>query len=66
MVMAAAGLTAGLLAGSTAKATPWDERLCAAMTAADVTVHEEATVDLLLADLREGAAGWTPADRPGG
>jgi hypothetical protein len=48
MVMAAAGMTAGPLAGSTAKATPWDERPYAAMTAADVTVHEEATVNLLL------------------
>jgi uncharacterized protein (TIGR02679 family) len=35
-----------------AEATPWDERLCTAMTAADVAVHEEAIVDLLLADLR--------------
>jgi uncharacterized protein (TIGR02679 family) len=35
-----------------AEATPWDEGLCAAMTAADVAVHEEAVVDLLLADLR--------------
>jgi uncharacterized protein (TIGR02679 family) len=35
-----------------AEATPWDERLCAAMTAADVAVHEEAIVGLLLADLR--------------
>jgi hypothetical protein len=52
IVMAAAGLNAGLLAGSTAKATPWDERSYAAMTAADVTVHEEAIVNLLLADLR--------------
>ncbi len=34
-----------------AQATPWDEGLCAAMIAADVAVHEEATVDLLLADL---------------
>jgi hypothetical protein len=29
-----------------------DETLCAAMTAADVTVREEAIVNLLLADLR--------------
>jgi uncharacterized protein (TIGR02679 family) len=35
-----------------AEATPWDDSLCAAMTAADVAVHEEAIVDLLLADLR--------------
>ena len=35
-----------------AEGTPWDECLCAAMTAADVAVHEEAIVDLLLADLR--------------
>lgn len=35
-----------------AEATPWDQGLCAAMTAADVAVHEEAIVDLLLADLR--------------
>jgi uncharacterized protein (TIGR02679 family) len=35
-----------------AEATPWDEGLGAAMTAADVAVHEEAIVSLLLADLR--------------
>jgi uncharacterized protein (TIGR02679 family) len=35
-----------------AEATPWDEDLSAAMTAADVAVHEEAIVDLLLIDLR--------------
>jgi uncharacterized protein (TIGR02679 family) len=35
-----------------AEATPWDEGLRAAMTAADVAVHEEAIVHLLLADLR--------------
>jgi uncharacterized protein (TIGR02679 family) len=35
-----------------AEATPWDEALRPAMTAADVAVHEEAIVDLLLADLR--------------
>lgn len=35
-----------------AEATPWDEGLGAAMTAADVAVHEEAIVHLLLADLR--------------
>lgn len=34
------------------EATPWDERLSAAMAAADVAVHEEAVVSLLLADLR--------------
>ena len=34
------------------EATPWDEGLGAAMAAADVAVHEEAIVDLLLADLR--------------
>jgi uncharacterized protein (TIGR02679 family) len=34
------------------EATPWDQRLSVAMTAADVAVHEEAIVDLLLADLR--------------
>jgi uncharacterized protein (TIGR02679 family) len=35
-----------------AEATPWDERLCVAMTAADIAVHEEAIIDVLLADLR--------------
>lgn len=35
-----------------AQPTPWDERLRAAMTAADVAVHEEALIDQLLADLR--------------
>jgi uncharacterized protein (TIGR02679 family) len=34
------------------QATPWDEGLCAAMTAADVAVHEELTVEVLLSDLR--------------
>lgn len=34
------------------QATPWDEGLAAAMTAADVAVHEELTVDVLLSDLR--------------
>jgi uncharacterized protein (TIGR02679 family) len=34
------------------QATPWDEGLTAAMTAADVAVHEELTVDVLLSDLR--------------
>jgi hypothetical protein len=33
-------------------ATPWDEALGATMTAADVAVHEELTVDMLLSDLR--------------
>ena len=35
-----------------AEPTPWDEGLGAAMTAADIAVHEEAIVSLLLADLR--------------
>jgi hypothetical protein len=35
-----------------AQATPWDERLNAAMTAADVAVHEELTADVLVSDLR--------------
>ena len=34
------------------QATPWDENLRAAMTEADVAVHEEAIIDQLLADLR--------------
>lgn len=34
-----------------AQATPWDEGLREAMVAADVAVHEEALIDLLLADL---------------
>jgi uncharacterized protein (TIGR02679 family) len=34
------------------EATPWDEGLGRAMAAVDVAVHEEAIVDLLLADLR--------------
>lgn len=34
------------------QATPWDEALSATMTAADVAVHEELTVDILLSDLR--------------
>jgi uncharacterized protein (TIGR02679 family) len=34
------------------QATPWDEALSAAMAAANVAVHEELTVDVLLADLR--------------
>lgn len=34
------------------QATPWDEALGAAMTAADVAVHEELAVDVLLSDLR--------------
>jgi uncharacterized protein (TIGR02679 family) len=33
--------------------TPWDARLQTVMIATDVAVHEEAIVDLLLADLRE-------------
>jgi uncharacterized protein (TIGR02679 family) len=32
--------------------TPWDEHVCPAMAAANVAVHEEALVELLLADLR--------------
>jgi len=32
--------------------TPWDEELGRAMAAADVVVHEEAIVEVLLADLR--------------
>ena len=32
--------------------TPWDARLQPVMIATDVAVHEEAIVDLLLADLR--------------
>jgi uncharacterized protein (TIGR02679 family) len=34
------------------EATPWDEGLGAAMMAADIAVHEEAIMDILLADLR--------------
>jgi uncharacterized protein (TIGR02679 family) len=34
------------------EATPWDAGLSTAMTAADVAVHEELTVDVLLSDLR--------------
>ena len=34
------------------QATPWDETLGATMTAADVAVHEELTIDVLLTDLR--------------
>jgi uncharacterized protein (TIGR02679 family) len=33
------------------EATPWDEQLGAAMRTADVAVHEEAIVDVLLAGL---------------
>jgi uncharacterized protein (TIGR02679 family) len=33
------------------EATPWDEGLGDAMAAADVAVHEEAIVEVLLADL---------------
>jgi uncharacterized protein (TIGR02679 family) len=35
------------------EATPWDPALSAAMKAANVAVHEEAIVDLLLADLAD-------------
>jgi uncharacterized protein (TIGR02679 family) len=35
-----------------AETTPWDPELGPAMTASNVAVHEEAIVDLLLADLR--------------
>ena len=38
--------------GGPARATPWDEGLSAAMIAADVAVHEELAVDVLLSDLR--------------
>lgn len=34
------------------QATPWDEALGATMMAADVAVHEELTVDMLLSDLQ--------------
>jgi uncharacterized protein (TIGR02679 family) len=34
-----------------AEATPWDHGLCAEMTAADAAVHEEAIIDVLIADL---------------
>lgn len=34
------------------EATPWDERLRPAMAAKDVAVHEEAIIDILIADLR--------------
>ncbi|HZC70232.1 MAG TPA: TIGR02679 family protein [Jatrophihabitans sp.] len=34
-----------------AEATPWDDELKKAMTASDVAVHEEAVIDILLADL---------------
>ena len=36
-----------------AQTTLWDEGLSAAVTAADVAVHEELTVDMLLSDLRK-------------
>jgi uncharacterized protein (TIGR02679 family) len=39
------------LSGRT-EATPWDEMLGLAMMAADIAVHEEAIVDILLADLQ--------------
>ena len=47
-------LPAGNRLGLTGRtqATPWDEGLSAAMTAADVAVHEELTVDVLVSDLR--------------
>jgi uncharacterized protein (TIGR02679 family) len=35
-----------------AEATPWDEELGRAMAAADVVVHEEAIIEVLLGDLR--------------
>jgi uncharacterized protein (TIGR02679 family) len=35
-----------------AETTPWDKELAPAMVAADVAVHEEAIVDLLVSDLR--------------
>ena len=38
--------------GVRAQTAPCDEGLSAAMTAADVAVHEELTVDVLLSDLR--------------
>lgn len=34
-----------------AEITPWDSGLSTAMMAANVAVHEEAIVDLLMADL---------------
>jgi len=34
------------------QATPWDEALGTTMTAADVAVHKELRVDMLLSDLR--------------
>jgi uncharacterized protein (TIGR02679 family) len=34
------------------QATPWDEALGATMMAADVAIHEELTVDMLLSDLQ--------------
>jgi hypothetical protein len=40
------------LSGPT-EATPGDERLSAAITAADVAVHKELIVDVLLSDLRQ-------------
>jgi len=45
-----------------AQVTPWDEGLREAMVAADVAVHEEALIDLLLGDLglfvRTGCGLW--------
>ncbi len=45
-------LPAGTRLGLTGRieATPWDESLCTAMIATNVAVHEEAIIDLLLAD----------------
>lgn len=34
------------------EATPWDDRLADVMARTDIAVHEEAVIDLLLADLR--------------
>lgn len=36
------------------EATPWDERLRSVMVATDIAVHEEAIVDVLLADVGSG------------
>jgi len=41
------------------QATPWDEGLSAAMSAEDVAVHEELTVEVLLSDLRYRVAAAT-------
>ena len=47
-------LTAGHRLGLSGRtqAAPWDEGLSAAMTAADVAVHEDLTVDVFLSDLQ--------------